>query len=70
MFEPLVTRVQRIADERAADAARLLAAELAEELPDDIGIGAELYEIRLRGSGLRRRAARDALDWAIAGLRR
>ena len=65
MFEPLVARVQRVADERAEDAARLLAAELADELPDEIGIGAELYEVRLRG-----RKARDALGWALAGRRR
>lgn len=65
MFEPLVARVQRVADERAADAARLLAAELADELPDEIGLGAELYEVRLRG-----RKARDALGWTLAGRRR
>lgn len=65
MFEPLVTRVQRVADERAADAARLLAAELADELPDEIGIGVDLHEIRLRG-----RRAREALGWALAGRRR
>jgi len=65
MFEPLVTRTQRVADERAADAARLLAAELADELPDEIGIGEELHEIRLRG-----RRVREALGWALAGRRR
>ena len=67
MFEPLVSRVQRAADERAADAARLLAAELSEELPEEIGIGAELYEIRLRGRVRRQRAA---IDWVIAGAKR
>jgi hypothetical protein len=69
MFEPLVTRVQRVADDRAAEAARLLAEALADELPDDIAIEAELYEVRLRGRRVRR-AAREAIDWAIAGARR
>lgn len=71
MFEPLVTRVMRVADERAAEAARRLAAELAEELPDDIDVQTELYGLRLRGRAIRRRpATRDAVDWAIAGLKR
>lgn len=68
MFEPLVTRVERMADERAAEAARVLAEELAEELPEEVGIGAELYEIRLRGRVTRHR--RSQIDWAIAGARK
>lgn len=67
MFEPLVARTLRAADERAAAAAGRLAEELADQLPDEIGIGAARCQIRLRGG---RRATRAALDWAIAGLRR
>ena len=66
MFEPLVARVERAADERAAEAARLLAAELADELPEEIGIGASSTRSGCAGGARRMRCAR--LD--AAGLRR
>lgn len=63
MFEALETRVARRTEQRARERARLLADEIARNVPRGVRVERLTDGIRLTG-------LRSALRWVMAGLRK
>jgi hypothetical protein len=69
MLEAMIARLSRIGEEQARARRRELAERLRAALPEGIEVDVGDEGVRLSGTRLRRRLARDSwLAWLIAGL--